>query len=197
MAKCSETNKTFTVYIHVNKTNGKRYVGITSKNPIVRWNNGHGYSKNKYFSKAIKKYGWGGFDHLIVFSGMDKETACNVEQWLIAEYKTTDKNNGYNITTGGEHFAHSEDSKKLMSERRKGKGKQKRTPEQIQRMKDNHSGGAEKIKVVCIETKKHYQSINDAARDTGINKKQISGCCRNVPHYNTAGGYHWKYANEG
>ena len=187
-------NECFTVYMHVNKYNGKRYIGITSGNPIRRWNNGNGYYKNKHFHDAIQKYGWGGFDHLILFSGMDKETACNVEQWLIAEYKTTDKRYGYNLTTGGEHFKHSEESKRLMSENRKGKGHKKRTPEQIQRMKDNHSGGAEKISVYCVENGKRYASINDAARDTGINKKQISGCCRKVPHYNTAGGYHWDYA---
>ena len=81
-----------------------------------------------------------------------------------------------------------------MSENRKGKGRIKRTPEQIERMKANHSGGAEKVAVLCVETGIAYDCINDASRATGINKKQISGCCRCVPHYNTAGGYHWRYA---
>lgn len=187
----------FTVYMHINKYNGKRYIGITSKSPTERWNNGHGYYKNKHFSDAIKKYGWGGFDHLILFSGMDKETACNVEQWLIAEYKTTDKEKGYNLTTGGDHYKHSEESKKKMSQNRKGKGRKKRTSEQIARIKANHAGGTDKESVICIETKKRYVSINEASRQTGINKKGISGCCRKLKHYNTAGGYHWKLANEG
>lgn len=187
----------FTVYMHVNKHNGKRYIGITSDNPTKRWANGHGYRKNKHFHDAIEKYGWGGFDHLILFSGMDKETACNVERWLIAEYKTTDKTHGYNLTNGGEHFKHSEESKKRMSQNRKGKGRAKRTKEQIQRMKDNHAGGTEKAAVICIDTCERFSSINDAARAKGINKKGISGCCRGVPHYNTAGGYRWKFANEG
>lgn len=102
----------FTVYMHVNKYNGKRYVGITSMEPTRRWCNGKGYYKNKHFADAINKYGWGGFDHLILFSGLDKETACIMEQWLIAEYKTTEKAYGYNLTTGGEYFKHSELSKK-------------------------------------------------------------------------------------
>lgn len=180
--------------MHVNKYNGKKYVGITKKNPVDRWQNGRGYYKNKHFNDAIQKYGWGGFNHLILFSGMDRETACNIEQWLIAEYKTTDKNHGYNITTGGEHFIHSEESKHRMSEARKGKGKGKKTPEQIERMKTNHAGGTDRRPVYCVEKAKIYPSINDAARDTGINKKGISGCCRNVEHYNTAGGFHWKFA---
>lgn len=182
--------------MHVNKYNGKRYIGITMNNPLTRWANGKGYYKNKHFNDAIQKYGWGGFDHLILFSGMDKETACNVEQWLIAEYKTTNKKFGYNLTTGGEHYEHSEMSKKLMSLRRKGKGRIKRTQEQIQRMKDAHAGGANKRPVFCVETTTVYASINDAARATGINKKGISGCCRRVSHYNTAGGYHWKFVDE-
>lgn len=186
----------FIVYMHVNKHNGKRYIGITSDTPAQRWRNGKGYYKNKHFSDAINKYGWGGFDHLILFTGLNKETACNIEQWLIAEYKTTDRRYGYNITTGGEYFRHSEESKRLMSKNRIGKGRVKRTPETIERMKANHKGGNDKRAVFCIELNKTFASINDASRATGINKKGISGCCRCVNHYNTAGGYHWKFINE-
>lgn len=182
--------------MHINKYNGKRYVGITSKNPIDRWRNGKGYFRNKHFADAIQKYGWGGFDHLIVFSGMDKETACNVEQWLIAEYHTTDKNYGYNLTTGGEHFIHSKESRKKMSQNRKGKKCKEFTLQHRQRLSENHAGGTDKAAVICIDTNEKFESINDAARAKGINKKGISGCCRNMPHYNTAGGYRWKFANE-
>ena len=186
--------KSFCVYMHINKANGKRYIGITSVNPLDRWQGGCGYYKNKHFNDAIKKYGWNNFDHLILYSELSKEEACEIEQYLIAKYKTQDKRYGYNIASGGQYFKHSEESKVLMSERRKGKGRVKRTPETIERMKANHSGGADKVPVVCMETGTQYGSINDAAKATGINKKQISGCCRKVPHYNTAGGYHWKYA---
>jgi hypothetical protein len=183
----------FTVYMHVNKINGKRYVGITSQNPVERWQNGKGYHKNKHFSDAIKKYGWGAFDHMILFC-TDKDTACNIEQWLIAEYKTTDKHFGYNLTSGGEHFKHSKESKKLISQRRKGIKPPPFTEQHKLKLKKNHSGGTDKRPVFCVEQNKTYASINDAARATGINKKGISGCCRCVDHYNTAGGYHWKFA---
>ena len=184
----------FCVYMHVNKANGKRYIGITSVNPLDRWQGGFGYYKNKHFNDAIKKYGWNNFDHLILYSELSKEEACEIEQYLIAKYRTQDKRYGYNITSGGQYFKHSEESKLLMSDRRKGKGRVKRTPEQIERMKANHAGGADKSPVICLETGKRYESINDAARATGINKKQISGCCRKILHFNTAGGYHWKFA---
>lgn len=184
----------FTVYMHVNKYNGKKYVGITSKNPVERWQNGKGYYKNKHFNDAIKKYGWGAFEHQILFAGTDKETACNLEQWLIAEYKTTDKRYGYNLTTGGEHYKHSKESKRLMSVNRKGKKVPPFTEEHCRKISEHHAGGSDKHPVVCIELEMVYPSINDAARATGINKKGISGCCRNAKHFNTAGGYHWKFA---
>ena len=60
-------------------------------------------------------------------------------------------------------------------------------------MKENHSGGADKKKVRCIETNVVYESINDAARQIGASKKLISNCCRHVEHYNTAKGYHWEF----
>jgi hypothetical protein len=41
------------VYVHINKTNNKKYVGI-SCNPVKRWNNGNGYKNHKNFYNAIK-----------------------------------------------------------------------------------------------------------------------------------------------
>lgn len=180
----------YSVYMHLNRANGKRYVGI-SKDPIRRWANGRGYYRNKHFSDAIIKYGWDNFDHLILYSGLTKDEACEIEQRLISKYNTQDKRYGYNLTSGGDYFQHSEESKQLMSEHRKGKGRVKRSEHTRQLIRENHGGGAEKSPVLCIETNTIYGCINDAARDTGIHKKQISCCCRNVPHYNTAGGYHW------
>lgn len=189
-------NRDFIVYMHVNKINNKRYVGITShKDPEKRWNGGKGYFRNKHFSDAIERYGWENFDHIIVGSGLQKEEACRIEKELIRKYKTQDKQRGYNLTDGGEFFHHSEESKRLMSQNRKGKGRARKSPEAIERMKAHHAGGGTPQPVFCIETSSRFESINDAARATGINKKQISGCCRKVPHYNTAGGFHWRYAN--
>ena len=179
--------------MHENRINGKRYIGITSGDPEGRWQNGHGYYRNKHFCDSIKKYGWDAFKHVVLISGLTKEQACDIERQLIRKFKTQDKRLGYNLTDGGEHFHHSKESKQLISERRKGKGRVKRTPEQIEHMTVSHSGGADARPVFCVEENKVFKSINDASRATGINKKGISGCCRNVKHYNTAGGYHWRF----
>jgi len=37
----------WTVYIHVNKMNGKKYIGITSRNVKRRWKSGYGYHPKK------------------------------------------------------------------------------------------------------------------------------------------------------
>jgi group I intron endonuclease len=184
----------FTVYMHINKVNGKRYVGITHfKNLNRRWINGKGYFRNKHFADAIQKYGWNNFEHLIIEQGLDKESACELERRLIKEYDTQNKMKGYNITDGGEFFRHTEESKKLMSLNRKGKGLHVFSEEHKRKISEHHGGGNDKKQVLCVETGMIYESINDAARAFECNKKLISNCCRKIPHYNTAKGYHWEF----
>lgn len=187
---------TFIVYEHINRINGKRYIGIThyTDNPNRRWNNGRGYFRNKHFADAIKKYGWENFDHIILASDLNKQDACDIERMMIQVHQTQDKQYGYNITNGGEFFRHSNESKALMSKNRKGKGLREFTEEHKRKIREHHGGGACKKRVLCVESGMLFDSINDASRATGINKKQISNCCRNIPHYNAAGGYHWKFA---
>ena len=96
-------NQKYCVYKHTNKTNGKVYIGITCRQPEVRWNNGKGYEKNEYFYRAIQKYGWSeGFIHEVIASGLTKESACKMEVELIAEYDSTNYDKGYNCSSGGE-----------------------------------------------------------------------------------------------
>lgn len=95
----------YTVYCHTNKLNGKRYFGITSMRPEVRWGNGNNYRSSRHFNFAIEKYGWDGFAHEVIAEGLTKEEACQMEQDLIRKYKTTDDRYGYNLSTGGESGA--------------------------------------------------------------------------------------------
>lgn len=98
----------WTVYTHINRMNGKQYIGITSQNPQNRWGkNGNQYTKAKhpYFYNAIKKYGWDGFEHKILFNGLTENEAKEKEIELIKDLHTCiyDENcKGYNMTYGGE-----------------------------------------------------------------------------------------------
>lgn len=92
----------YTVYVHTNKRNGKKYVGITSKEPKQRWDSGYGYYLNKPFYHAIKKYGWNdGFTHDIIADGLTAECAAELERELIAHYDSNNPQHGYNRTGGG------------------------------------------------------------------------------------------------
>lgn len=91
----------YCVYMHVNKANGKKYIGITKNKPEERWQNGHGYKRQAFYN-AIQKYGWDNFEHLILFENISKDEACKKEIELISEYNSTDKRYGYNISHGGE-----------------------------------------------------------------------------------------------
>ena len=50
--------------------------------------------------------------------------------------------------------------------------------------------------VICIELNKVFNSIKEASKELKIQQAHISGCCNRRKHYNTAGGYHWKYIEE-
>jgi hypothetical protein len=95
--------RTYCVYLHTNKINGKKYFGITCLKPEKRWNSGKGYStKQPRLYSAIKKYGWNNFAHEVLFDGLTKDQAIELEIKLIKEYNTTNVAFGYNNTIGGE-----------------------------------------------------------------------------------------------
>lgn len=143
-------DKIWCVYMHTNKINNKVYVGQTCSRPERRWGkDGSGYKECPLFWRAIQKYGWDNFEHIIFDSNLTKMEANKIEILLIALYNTTDPNKGYNLTLGGEgtrpteevrqkmrdvtlkrleknehpwkNRHHSEESKKKMSNSKKGK----------------------------------------------------------------------------
>lgn len=120
--------KKFCVYKHI-FPNGKMYIGITSKKPKERWENGFsGYTEShqNVMYKAICKYGWENVKHDILFSDLTEEEAKNKEKELISELHTYIHDplcNGYNMTLGGEGtLGHkpSKEARKRMSESHKG-----------------------------------------------------------------------------
>lgn len=98
--------KRYCVYMHINRLNNKKYIGITSQVPEVRWNNGYGYKGQTVFYNAINKYGWDMFDHKILFTNLSEEEAKNKEIEMIDKYKTNVYKHGYrygyNMTDGGD-----------------------------------------------------------------------------------------------
>jgi hypothetical protein len=94
----------YTVYCHENKKNGKLYFGITKTSVRRRWSKGKGYKDQRLFGRAIEKYGWDGFEHIILFTGLTEDEAKQMERDLIREFHTQDRDKGYNITDGGDAY---------------------------------------------------------------------------------------------
>lgn len=92
----------YTVYAHTNKTNFKTYFGQTCQEDLTkRWGGGHGYRQCPVFYNAIKKYGWNGFTHEIIKTGLTKDEADALEKECIWFFMTNKHEFGYNVQEGG------------------------------------------------------------------------------------------------
>lgn len=194
----------WTVYIHIipKELSGyewdKYYVGITSRNPKTRWDNGHGY-RGQYFGNAIKKYGWRNIKHEIIAERLTKNEACSLEIKLIEVLNTTNKLYGYNITGGGQGTTGrllSEESKRLISIKNTGK---KRTAEQIQNIKNSRpdisfdkNPNAKEIYQFSINGVfiNKFLSLAEAKCKTKLKRAGISHAAL---HNGTCGGFLWVY----
>lgn len=92
----------YKLYMHINKTNGKVYVGQTKNSYCRRWRNGKGYSACSRFAKSIEKYGWDGFEHIPLIEGLSKSEADYFEQFFIEFFDSQNPEFGYNLTAGGD-----------------------------------------------------------------------------------------------
>lgn len=161
----------FSVYKHTNKKNGKIYIGITGQDVKRRWQNGSGYY-GTYFYNAIKKYGWDGFAHEVLYTDLTKAEAERIEVSLIAEYQSNKREHGYNIADGGNVV--------FGNHERIGSKNHKSESVNVYDCNGNY-----------ITT---YESQNIAAKELGINRKGITKNC--IGGSSTYKGYIFTYANK-
>lgn len=187
-----EDNTLWCVYIHISPSN-KVYVGITSKDPHERWNNGWGYYKNNYFWKAIQKYGWDNFEHKILFKGLTKEEACKKEVELIAFYNSTNRNSGYNLSIGGSYGALGVVRSKETKEKLRKANLGKRMSDDVKQKMSESSSRKKAVQQFDINGQliAEYCSISVAEKETQTTAPNIIACCNGDQI--TAGGFIWKY----
>lgn len=190
----------YTVYMHVNKTNNKKYIGITKQKPEIRWSNGNHYRSSPHFYSSIKKYGWDGFEHLILFENLTEESAKNKEVKLIRENHSNNRKYGYNCTIGGEGtkgHKHTKEAREKMRIARLGKVPSLETREKMrkvmtgrimstkwkQRISDSHKGDKNPTAKSIVQLNSNYELIKEfacaryAEKELGINVVNISQVC--------------------
>lgn len=212
---------TYSIYLHTNKINGKRYIGQTILPPEKRWGkDGHGY-QNQYIYQDILRYGWNNFEHTILESNLTSVEADAQERYWI-NYFNTQYPYGYNKTPGGNGV--SEDTREKMSVKAKEnwtKASKERHQQQSALMtylcktldrtgKNNsmyrtHRTGADaanKRAVQCIETGEVFVTVTEASKWCNNGKitlkshiaAQIRGERKSCgKHPETGVPLHWKY----
>lgn len=208
----------YSVYLH-ECPNGKVYIGMTSKEPKIRWQ--HRYMNNRYFTKAIEKYGWDNIRHIVLMKGLTQEEAEKLEVLLIQKYNSTNPQNGYNIAKGGKSntgFHHSVETKNKIRNSLKGikhteerikhqkesKLKQWQDAEYRRKVSEAHKGKmtgkdnpkAKKVSQYDLQGNhiRDFACINDIERELGIDHRMICDCCKG--RQKTCKGYVWKYTTQ-
>lgn len=185
------------LYMHISPS-GRKYIGITKQEPNERWKNGKGYKNNPYFERAIKKYGWDNFQHIILFDGLTEDEANELEKIYIDMFDTTNPKKGYNLHTGGNHHTVSERSKEKYRKTIKGRYVGEKNPfygkHHSQEVLDMMRIRVEKYSLdgEYIET---YASVREAAEKNNTNMSDISKTCRGV-RKKTCQGFQWKFEND-
>ena len=164
--------KNFKVYIHINKINNKKYIGITGMSISKRWGNGGNGYKTQIFYNAIQKYGWDNFEHKVLLKNLTESEAKEAEINLIAEFKTNNKKFGYNQTCGGDSI--SEKARKKIAI-----ANSKRIVSQETRIKMSESSKGkshtEESKKKISQSKKGYVRNEESKIKQSKNHKDVRG----------------------
>lgn len=202
------------VYMVVNKINGKRYIGITTAKRVHRRINEHFCHAQKgkndgAFYRAIRKYGRDEFSWEIIMKCDTALEAIQQEIRLIAELKPE-----YNSTLGGEGRLGgyiSEEGRRRISIANKGHKRSRgrklslesrnlirmaqTDPGAIQRWKKYSILGpmAMARKVKCINDGKIFDSATSAAKSYNVCKSAVIEICLGKKYRKTIGGLSFKY----
>jgi group I intron endonuclease len=179
------------VYKHT--LNGKIYIGQTWRSMEERVKNGYGYEGCTHFYRAIEKYSWQNVETEILALCAEQKEADFLEQFYISEYKSWNRDFGYNLKLGGSHGRHSVESKKKMSNSHKGKVISEETKKNMSngqkgrvfseehkvKMSNSHKG-----KVISEETRKKLSNSKKGRVFSEEHKKNISNSKKGKPNNN-------------
>lgn len=164
-------NGLFFVYIHLNKINGKMYIGMSQRDdPNKRWKNGKGYDYNWHFKSAIEKFGWNNFEHIVFASKSTEQEASNMEKLLIDRFQTYDRRFGYNFAEGGYNnrglkgelnpFWHKRPEKAIEASVKARKGKHLSDEQKEKIRQGNIKAGRNAASIAALEACRHNKRPN-------------------------------------
>lgn len=101
------------LYRIVNQLNGKIYIGQSNSNR--RWSQHLYFAKypertGQYIHRAMAKHGAINFTYEVIATCLTQEDANIIEDVLIQQYDSRNKERGYNLNAGGFNGAHSEET---------------------------------------------------------------------------------------
>lgn len=184
----------YSVYIHT-FPNGKKYVGVTSWKPELRWGaNGCNY-KNPYMINAIKKYGWENIKHEIVAESLTVDEASNMEKALIQKYNSANRDHGYNISLGGvDSKTCSDETKEKIRKANIGKVMSEESKRKISKFQMGRKRSELTRRNMSIAQKKSFANGNNAMHSSEVRArvaKKLRG--RKLPDYITQKASEAKY----
>ena len=182
------------VYITTNHVNGKQYIGQRKYDKQGKWKEYLG--SGIILSRAIEKYGLKNFSKEIIEECKTKKILNEREIYWINYYNAVESDNFYNIASGGDGgntiAGYTDDQRKLLSTKlsnmRKG----------IVNIGKNNGNSR---RVICINTMKVFDTINEASTYYNVDKDAIQQCCSDANKRKTAGEINgermiWEYYDE-
>ena len=182
------------VYITTNHVNGKQYIGQRKYDKQGKWKEYLG--SGIILSRAIEKYGLENFSKEIIEECKTKKILNDREIYWINYYNAVESDNFYNIASGGDGgntiAGYTDDQRNLLSTKlsdmRKG----------IINIGKNNGNSR---RVICINTMKIFDTINEASTYYNVDKDAIQQCCSDANKRKTAGEINgermiWEYYDE-